>query len=66
MRNATTHEQIKVNKTDVAWFWNQTKSGFQTNKVRHPLAYGSAKLEGFKYQDFVCLKPMNTTEENMS
>ena len=41
-------------------------TGVRTNNQKHPLAYGSAQLDGYKYQDFVCLKPLNTTQENLT
>lgn len=54
-------KDVKVNKTDVVYYWNQSKTGYPANKVAHPLAYGSANLEGYKYQDTVCLKQINAT-----
>ena len=53
-------------KTDVAYWWNQTKTGTPANKLKHPLAYGSANLEGSKWKDIVCLKQLNTTQDHMS
>jgi hypothetical protein len=46
---------------DHAYDYNLTKSGYTANNKKFPLAYGSANLEGFRYQDFVCLAPMNYT-----
>ena len=55
-----------VNKTDVAYYPKNSITGYQTNKRAHPLAYGSANLEGWKYQDTVCLKQLNTTAKKIN
>ena len=41
---------------------NQTSTGSAVNNIGFPLSYGSANLEGFKFQDYVCLLPINETK----
>lgn len=55
------NSHLKINKTDVAYYSNETMTGHLANKRMHPLAYGSAQLDGYKWQDTVCLKPFNAT-----
>lgn len=40
---------------------SESLSGYGWEKVAFPLSYGSADLQGFKYQDTVCLGPINKT-----
>jgi hypothetical protein len=51
-----------VLKPDTAYFMNQTSTGSAVNNIGFPLSYGSANLEGFKFQDYVCLLPINETK----
>ena len=46
-------------KSDTVYFMNQTTTGSAVNNIGFPLSYGSANLEGFKYQDYVCLMPIS-------
>lgn len=54
----------KVTKTDVAYNKSLSITHQLTNKRNHPLAYGSANLEGFKFHDTVCLKQINMTRDH--
>lgn len=42
-------KQLELKKTDVAYHANKTITGWQANSPRHPLSYGSADLEGFRW-----------------
>lgn len=44
---------------DTVYYMNQTLTGQAVNNIGFPLSYGSANLEGFKFQDYVCLTPIN-------
>ena len=52
-------EQKGVLKADTVYYMNQTQTGSAVNNIGFPLSYGSANLEGFKFQDFVCLLPLS-------
>lgn len=51
-----------VEQPDTVYFMNQTVTGQAVNNIGFPLSYGSANLEGFKFQDFVCLLPLNISK----
>jgi len=48
-----------VLKPDTVYYMNQTTTGQFVNNIGFPLSYGSANLEGFKFEDWVCLTPIN-------
>jgi hypothetical protein len=50
-----------VLKPDTVYYMNQTTTGQSVNNIGFPLSYGSANLEGFKFEDWVCLTPINLT-----
>jgi hypothetical protein len=47
-----------ISKADTVYYMNQTSTGSAVNNIGFPLSYGSANLEGFKFQDYVCLIPI--------
>ena len=51
-----------VIKSDTVYFMNQTTTGSAVNNIGFPLSYGSANLEGFKFQDYVCLMPISQSK----
>lgn len=51
-------------KADTVYYMNQTLTGSAVNNIGFPLSYGSANLEGFKFQDYVCLLPINSSNIN--
>ena len=43
----------------IVYYTNKTKSGEETNKAANfTLAYGSANLQGWRYQDYTCLRAL--------
>jgi hypothetical protein len=50
-------------KTDTVYYMNQTSTGTAVNNIGFPLSYGSANLEGFKFQDYVCLIPIDVQNQ---
>jgi hypothetical protein len=50
-----------VLKPDTVYYMNQTTTGQSVNNIGFPLSYGSANLEGFKFEDWVCLTSINLT-----
>lgn len=48
-------------KADTVYYMNQTSTGSAVNNIGFPLSYGSANLEGFKFQDYVCLLRIDAT-----
>lgn len=43
---------------DVVYTVNKSMTGTNVNNLAFPLSYGSADLQGFKFQDTVCLNPL--------
>lgn len=54
-------EAEPILKADTVYYMNQTVTGQSVNNIGFPLSYGSANLEGFKFEDYVCLTPINAT-----
>ena len=43
---------------DVVYTVNKSMTGTNVNNLAFPLSYGSADLQGFKFEDTVCLNPL--------
>ena len=63
-------EQVLKDPTNthnrIVYYANKTGTGEATNKAANfTLAYGSANIEGWRYQDYVCLRALPDTLESV-